>query len=130
MPPNPEATRQQLITAAEQLFAERGIDGVSLREVNLTAGQRNSTALQYHFGDRNGLVRAVLAKHHPDVEARRHALLDEYESSADDDVRTLAGALVRPLASKLSDRDGGRAYLRIMAELTSRYDQAPPGARK
>jgi AcrR family transcriptional regulator len=121
MAPNPSATRERLIATAEELFAERGIGGVSLREINTAAGQRNSTALQYHFGDRDGLVRAVLAKHTPEVESRRHALLDEYEASGGNDrLRTLAGALVRPSAVKLADADGGRAYLRIMAQLVHR----------
>lgn len=122
MAPNPEATRAQLIAAAEQLFAERGIASVSLREINAAAGMRNATALQYHFADRDGLLKAVLAKHQPDVEARRNALLDEYEANDDADLRALAAALVRPLASKLSDPDGGRAYLRILAELVNRAD--------
>jgi AcrR family transcriptional regulator len=125
MAPNPSGTRERLIATAESLFAERGIAGVSLREINAAAGQRNSTALQYHFVDRDGLVRAVLAKHSPEVESRRHALLDEYEAGlagngdapGPDGLRTLAGALVRPSATKLTDPDGGRAYLRIMAQL-------------
>ena len=122
MAPNPSATRERLIATAEELFAERGIGGVSLREINAAAGQRNSTALQYHFGDRDGLVRAVLGKHTPEVESRRHALLDEYEAAGagNDHLRTLAGALVRPSAIKLADPDGGRAYLRIMAQLVHR----------
>jgi AcrR family transcriptional regulator len=124
MAPNPETTRQQLISAAETLFAERTIDAVSLREINSTAGQRNSSALQYHFGDRAGLLRAVLARHHTDVDLRRHAMLDEYESSVDDDLRALVGALVRPPASKLADPDGGRAYLRITAQLVNRPEFA------
>jgi AcrR family transcriptional regulator len=145
MAPNPSVTRERLVATAEQLFAERGIVGVSLREINAAAGQRNSTALQYHFGDREGLVRAVLAKHDPEVDSRRHALLDEYEAAAPipaaprrsgappaprrpddrpaaDRLRVLAGALVRPAAAKLADPDGGRAYLRIMAQLVSRPD--------
>ena len=81
MPPNPEATKLQLINAAEQLFAERGIDAVSLREITTAAGVRNSTALQYHFGDRHGILREVLRKHHGEVEQRRHALLDAYDAT-------------------------------------------------
>ncbi len=124
MPPNPEATCRSLVEAAERLFAERGIEGVSLREINAAAGQRNSTALQYHFGDRQGLLGAVLAKHHPAIEAHRHRLLDAYESGGHlpDGAarRALAAALVRPLAAKLADPDGGRAYLRIMEQLVHR----------
>lgn len=129
MAPNPEATRHQLISAGEALFAAKGIDAVSLREITVAAGVRNSTALQYHFGDRQGLLRAVLRKHHPDVEQRRHALLDEYEAGSPDgglgDLRPLVAAFVRPVASKLSDPDGGREFLRIMAQLVNLPEIGP-----
>ncbi|MCU1360264.1 MAG: TetR family transcriptional regulator [Ilumatobacteraceae bacterium] len=122
MAPNPESTKQQLITAAETLFAERGIDGVSLREINAAAGQKNSTALQYHFRNRFGLLGAVLRKHHVDVEARRNEMLDAYEAAGIDDLRALAEALIRPSATKLADPDGGRAYLRIHSQVINRHD--------
>jgi AcrR family transcriptional regulator len=113
-------TREQIIRAAEALFAAHGIDGVSLREINRAAGQSNTGAVQYHFGDRDGLVRALIDKHRRDSEPRRHALLDQYEEAGEDDLRALAAALVSPLAAKLSDPDGGRDYLQISAEFYSR----------
>jgi len=114
------ATRDSLIRSAERLFAVRGIDGVSLREINRAAGARNASALQYHFGDRSGLLRAVLEKHRADTEPRRQALLDRYDADGNEDVRALAAALVLPLASKLGDADGGRHYLQINAEVSTR----------
>ncbi|QXC59972.1 TetR/AcrR family transcriptional regulator [Aquihabitans sp. G128] len=111
--------RDQLLAAAEDLFAQRGIDGVSLREINAAAGARNASALQYHFGDRAGLLRAVLAKHRPTVEARRHALLDQYDAEGRPDLRGLAGALVRPLAATLAD-PGGPGYLQVSSDLANR----------
>lgn len=113
-------TRNELMRAAERLFAERGIDGVSLREINRAAGQGNSTALQYHFENRNGLLRAIVEKHRADTEPRRHALLDQYEADGANDIRLLSAALVLPLAAKLSDRDGGREYLQINCEIYTR----------
>src|SRR5437870_10324250 len=104
-------TKERLISAAEELFAAQGIETVSLREIVRASGARNTTALQYHFGDRAGLVRAVLEKHHLDVDTRRHAMLDAYESDGEPDLRALAAALVHPLAAKLGDTDGGTAYL-------------------
>jgi hypothetical protein len=64
----------------------------------------------------------------PSVEARRHAMLDQYEADrgnhdGDDReaaIRTLAAALVRPLAAKLSDDDGGPAFLQIYSDLLNR----------
>ena len=121
------STPARLLEAAERLFAERGIDAVSLREITRESGARNAIAVQYHFTDRAGVVAAIVAKHEPGIEAARHALLDEYEASvvggggrAAAELRPLAAALVRPPAAKLSDPDGGPEYLRIQADLLSR----------
>ncbi|HZN13095.1 MAG TPA: helix-turn-helix domain-containing protein [Acidimicrobiales bacterium] len=111
-----------MVAAAERLWAEHGIDGVSLREINRAAGQRNTNALQYHFGDREALLAAVLDKHRRDVEGNRNALLDQYELRGDDDLRTLATALVLPLIAKLSD-DEGCYYLQILSEIVSHPKQ-------
>ena len=112
-----EDTRTRLLEAAERLFAERGVEAVSLREITRESGARNAIALQYHFEDRAGVLQAIFDKHVPEVEARRHAMLDEYEARGEDDLRALASALVRPLAAKLADRDGGLHFLQIYAEL-------------
>lgn len=108
--------RDDLLEAAETLFAERGLAGVSLREIGAAAGATNSNAIQYHFGDRAGLVRAVVARHDATVEARRHAVLDQLEADGSPTLPALAGALVRPLAAELSEPGGG-GYLRVLGEL-------------
>lgn len=54
------ATRALLIVKAIELFAERGLVGVSLRAVGEAAGQRNTAAVHYHFGDRETLLEAAL----------------------------------------------------------------------
>jgi AcrR family transcriptional regulator len=110
--------RDRLSSATERLVAERGLDSVSLRQVVSAAGVGNASAVQYHFGGRAGLIRAVLQRHHPAVEARRHALLDQYDAAAGADLRLLGGALVRPLAAELAV-DGGPGYLQAMAELAT-----------
>lgn len=84
------------------------------------AGAKNVIAVQYHFTDRDGVLQAILDKHLPDVDVRRHAVLDLIEGEAATSVRALAGALVRPLAAKLADRAGGPAFLRVHAELLNR----------
>ncbi len=111
--------RDQLLAAAEALFAERGIDGVSLREINVAAGARNASAVQYHFGDRGGLLRALIERHRPGVEARRHAMLDDALHPGPADVRSLVAALVLPLAAEL-DEPGGPGYLQVLSDLANR----------
>jgi AcrR family transcriptional regulator len=111
------ATRARIVATAERLFAERGIDSVSLNEINRAAGQRNRSALQYHFGSREGLIHAILDKHTPGIDQRRHAMLDELEPSGRLELRSLVEALVLPVAEKLDDPDGGVAFIRVNAQL-------------
>jgi AcrR family transcriptional regulator len=51
--------KEQIVLAAERLFAERGLDGVSLREIGAAVGNANNSAVQYHFGSKDQLVRAI-----------------------------------------------------------------------
>ena len=111
------ATRARIVATAERLFAARGLDSVSVSEINRAARQRNRSAVQYHFGSKEGLVHAILDKHTPGIERRRHAMLDELESSGRITLRALAEALVVPVAEKLDDPDGGGAFVRLNAQL-------------
>lgn len=113
-------TRERLLEAAERLFAERGVDAVPMREISREAGSRNVIAGQYWFGDKEGLVAALLEKHTPDVESRRHALLDAYEAAGTPSLNALAAALVLPLGAKLDQGAAGAGYLRTMSDLLTR----------
>jgi len=112
--------RAEMMLAAERLFAERGIDAVSMREITREAGQRNSTALQYHFGSREGLLRAIMERHMETVAVRRAALLDMVAGNGDLTLRDGANVLVQPLISKLTGDDGGPQFLQVAGELLNR----------
>jgi AcrR family transcriptional regulator len=119
-------TREVLLATAEELYGGQGIDAVSLREIQRASGVKNANALQYHFGDRAGLLTALLEKHSYDVELRRHALLDRYEAAGEQNLRALAEALVQPLAAKLAEGNGGPAYLSIYSDLMNRRQPIIP----
>jgi AcrR family transcriptional regulator len=70
-------TRELLIVTAERLFAQRGIDAVSSREIGEEAGQRNAGVVNYYFGDRAGLIRAVFAYRADEIEPRRREMVAE-----------------------------------------------------
>ena len=112
-----QATQVQLISTAEILFAERGLDGVSLNEITKTAGQKNASALNYHFGGKKGLLEAILEKHQPSIDAERQRMLDKLDSRGEPSLRSLVEILVLPLVEKLDDPDGGPEYIRVMAQL-------------
>ncbi|WP_419848873.1 TetR/AcrR family transcriptional regulator [Candidatus Poriferisocius sp.] len=114
MPRSPEPAREALIAVAERLFAERGVDAVTVRDVVKAAGQRNSSAVQYHFGNKAGLLQAILEPHQTRLDARRAEMLDELGERPG--LEALVEALIRPLASLLED-ESGRHYIRIRAQL-------------
>ncbi len=110
-------TRDSLIRAAEQLFADHGVDGVSINTITRAAGQANRNAVQYHFGNKNGLLQAIFDKHGPALAERRAMLVDQLLSSGMPTPQLIATAIVEPLLEKLDDAEGGEAYIHISAEL-------------
>lgn len=113
-------TRTALLDAALGLFAEHGVEQPSMREITRAADQRNTNALQYHFHDRDGLLRELLNRHGEGVDGHRGVLLDEIGAGDDRTLRPIAAALVVPLAALLGDNGGGRQYLQLTAELMAR----------
>jgi AcrR family transcriptional regulator len=71
------STKEQIVLAAEGLFAEHGIEGVSLRQIGAAAGNGNNSAVQYHFGTKERLVHAVFEYRLPRLRERRDLLLVE-----------------------------------------------------
>ena len=113
--PARRGTRELLILTAERLYGERGVDAVSLRQVADAAGQRNPAVVQYHFGDRDGLLRAIVEYRVGPANARRMAMLDDLERAGRArDLRGLVEASVLPLLEALPP---DAHYLRFVAQL-------------
>ncbi len=108
-------TQELLVLTAERLFAERGIGSVSLREITLESGQRNKSAANYHFGDKRGLIEAILTFRMAPIDARRQELLATKDGQGrGHELRDLLEVLVYPLA----ERVGGKSwYARFMAQV-------------
>ena len=115
-----DATRERLLDVAERLYADRGVDGVSLREIRLDAGQRNVSALQFHFGDREGLLRAIADRHLPRMDALQEEIRDRTEAAGGDPVRGRVAVLVRPAGEYLRRGPSERAWVQLSAQLAAR----------
>ena len=85
---------ESLVAAATQLFAERGIDGVSTREITKAAGV-NTAAIGYHFGTKENLAREVFRSLAGPVNRMRLEALDAYENSMAPDARLDETQVVR-----------------------------------
>jgi AcrR family transcriptional regulator len=111
------ATRARLLRAGERLFAERGIHQVRLREINALAGQRNSSALHYHFGSRDGLVEAILSEHQTAMDRDVRPALDELEAGpGEPTVRAIVAVWVDALTDQLQT-ESGRDFLRLLPQV-------------
>jgi len=115
--------RERILDAAERLMAARGIRGVSLREINAAAAQRNASGVQYHFGNRAGLVAAVLQRHMQRADAARNTLIDALEAQRRTAPADVVGAIVAPLAEALASASG-RAYLQLLDQMMDRPEIA------
>jgi len=95
-------SKQRLLEAAESLFAERGFDAVSVRDITKLAGA-NVAAVNYHFGDRENLISLVITRHMEPVNDERLARLESVDRKGSGKavvpLEELIEALVRPLAS-------------------------------
>ena len=127
------STRDAIMTAAERLFVARGIEAVPLREIGHAAGQRNNNAVQYHFGDRLGLVGAIYAHRSEALNARRLQLLEQLDSQGvATDPSGLVRAMLEPHARSVLDPDNhfvpflARLLLDLGTISTDGYGQALP----
>jgi AcrR family transcriptional regulator len=104
------ATREQILSTAERLFAEHGVYAVSNRQVSEAAGQGNNTAVTYHFGGKVELIQAIAGKHSGPIEDLRTRMVAELDDSAD--LRAWVACLVRPITDHLARlaQDGGTTW--------------------
>jgi AcrR family transcriptional regulator len=104
------ATEIDLIEAAERQFGVHGIDGASLRQISLDAGLVNSYAVQYHFGNREGLVQAIFDYRIGVEEIEMQRLLEKLEGEGKaNNVKLLLDAVWRHVFL-LKDRHGRHSY--------------------
>lgn len=100
------ATRQRILDAAERLFEEGGIVAVPLRDIALAAGQKNNVAVQYHFGDREKLLKAIISYRASTSERiRAEVLADLLSRGRPPRVCDLVRAFVLSLDGNLEDGD-------------------------
>lgn len=104
-------SKRKLLDAAEQLFAEKGFEAVSVRDITQLA-KANVAAVNYHFGSRENLLTLVMTRYMTPVNEERMARLDALErkwAGKSVPLEESIDALVRPLVgqvrkSELSER--------------------------
>lgn len=121
-PPDPSTdTKTALLDAAERLFAREGIAESSLRAITSEA-RANLASVNYHFGSKQGLVRAVFARR---LEPLNRQRLESLESCLEQcqgvtDLHCLLRAFVRPAMTMMrSQDDGDREFVKLLGRTLS-----------
>ncbi|MFI0781048.1 TetR/AcrR family transcriptional regulator [Streptomyces sp. NPDC021212] len=111
------ATREALLTAAERLFAEHGVHAVANRQISAAAGQGNNAAVNYHFGTKTDLVRAIVRRHAEQMERIRAGMLADIGDSTE--LRDWVACAVRPTTEHLAALGHPSWYARFIAQVTA-----------
>lgn len=109
--------KANMVVIAERMFGELGLDGVSMRDVATAAGQRNNSAVQYHFGSREGLVTAVLRRRMTAIDSERIARLRQADAAGlGSDLPTLVRVLLEPFVDMIRQNPQPTHYCRFLAQ--------------
>jgi AcrR family transcriptional regulator len=120
------STKDRILGAAEELFAQHGFGGTSLRQVTSRADV-NIAAVNYHFGSKDNLVTEVFRRRMDEMSAQRLALLREACERDAVDLDAILAAFVEPALALAQDRHGGGAFIRVIARA---YAEKNDGLRK
>jgi AcrR family transcriptional regulator len=105
--------KDKMLDAAEKLFAHHGFDGVSMRQLTLEAGM-NVASVNYHFGDKESLYAAMIARRLRPLNEARLAALEQAEREAGGQpvpISRIIEILVRPVFELSKDKSRGGPYI-------------------
>lgn len=115
----PESARVSIKHAACELFARRGVDGVTVREIVAASGQKNHGALTYYFGSKDNLVKEIVADGARAINDARNRMLDELEAAGGARLYDAMRALVLPSFAPNGGPAGEKgSYMRFITLLS------------
>ena len=112
--PEKEA-RQRLLDSAEQLFAEKGFDSTSVRDLTELA-KCNIAAVNYHYGSKENLYQKVFHKHFTLMRETRITGINQVMQNhgSQTTLEQLIEAFARAFLEPLLDDSSGRLTMRLM----------------
>lgn len=111
-----QPTKDRILDVAESLFAEHGFGATSMRSITNAAGV-NLAAINYHFGSKDGLVKAIFARRLAPMNAERLRRLRNLETEYNHSIplNALIGAFISPALELSRDEQGGGArFIRLL----------------
>jgi AcrR family transcriptional regulator len=117
-------TKERIIEAAEQLFADSGFSGTSLRQLTGKADV-NLAAVNYHFGSKENLIQEVFKRRLDSLNRSRQQALDKLESTHPNGqlpLEDVLRAFIAPALSMSADAaNGGSPFVKVLARAYVEY---------
>ncbi|HGP5019257.1 TPA: TetR/AcrR family transcriptional regulator [Vibrio cholerae O1] len=107
------STKEKILDVAEGLFAEYGFNDTFLRTITSKAGV-NLASVNYHFGDKKTLVRAVLNRYLEAFMPEMKQSLERLNERDDYDMAEVFEALRAPLRSLSELRPNGTSRFMLL----------------
>ena len=116
-------TPDRILATAEDMFAEQGYWGVSLRSITRASGV-NIAAIHYHFGSKQELLERIFEKRCGPMNNERLRLLIECRETVSRPplLEQILEAYLRPSLIWPNDPDGARRFLRLRAVLSHEHE--------
>ena len=119
-------TRERILDAAEELFAQRGFEGVSIRQI-MTKAEADVSLAYYHFESKRDLFDQVMLRRVEYLNEIRLKALEDVEKRHPDDeptVEEIIGAFTQPLLTLLAeDHDKWSHYYQLIAQINNSPDR-------
>tara|TARA_B100000749_G_scaffold247315_1_gene210681 strand:- start:909 stop:1586 length:678 start_codon:yes stop_codon:yes gene_type:complete len=112
-------TKTRILDTAERLFAQKGFDAVSLRNI-IASARVNLAAVHYHFGSKQALVHAVIARRLRPINEERLAKLAEARANAGKQpvkLERVLECLFRPLFRLQANPKAGPTFARLVGRV-------------
>jgi len=120
--PHPFSTKDRILGAAEELFAQFGFAGTSLRQVTSRADV-NIAAVNYHFGSKENLVNEVFRRRMDEMSQKRLTALKVAQKDHPGELEPILAAFVEPALAMAQDRHNG-AFARMIARAYAEKNDA------
>lgn len=108
------STKDRILGAAEELFAQHGFAGTSLRQVTSHADV-NIAAVNYHFGSKENLVNEVFRRRMDEMTAARLNQLETARREHPGELGAVLAAFVEPALAMAQEGHSGGAFVRVIA---------------
>jgi len=112
------STKNKILDAAEVLFADKGFNGTSLREIT-SLGEVNLAAVNYHFGSKKELIKAVMSRYMNELSPRLESALSTLcQNDIQPTLNDVFSAFIEPLLHLNEFKENGTSTFFVLLSIS------------